>query len=554
MDIDTAVGQEENRPATAVAVRAASQQVQPAFGELLLQCDDSTWSVRCEAFRDLKRFCCAEGAMDVLRHLEALLGRFLEHSNDAHHRVSQAALATLAAYIECFAEHFETYLARLTPKVFLKISDSKESTQDAAVAVLEAMRAAYSSDTLLPVLMKTLENSNHKVRLGCIDFLHYLLQHCEHAVRPFFESQTQMKACVGRLTPLVVDRNAALRKLSGKSLAVLYGMHQHNFLGAMVALSASQQANAKKALASHVNDLDTELAAFTGRGSRGGARPDRPPPISMQSAPRSGSEDDGLASSPGGSARGSDRLYDTGNAAVEISHPSARSSPPPPIDAIPHEQQQQQRRRQQQQRQQQLYDDGVAGPGDALYRRAVGVKSGGSYGYEESALGNPPNGAGSYPDPVEQEQLVRAERTPAAAPAVAVVRRGSSGSTGSFDGHDITSSAAAHGGPREDSGEQWGDLIPPLLAALSAAGGGGGDERRAALAQLGNLSRRAAPTLWTRYFGQLLLLVLETLHDQDAPTREAVRLPQHTLCLYLMPAFSVGPDTSGIIADRLFAC
>ena len=90
--------------------------------------------------------------MDVLRHLEALLGRFLEHSNDAHHRVSQAALETLAAYIECFAEHFEGYLVRLTPKVFLKISDSKETTRDAAVAVLEAIRAAYDSDVLLPVL------------------------------------------------------------------------------------------------------------------------------------------------------------------------------------------------------------------------------------------------------------------------------------------------------------------------------------------------------------------------------------------------------------------
>ena len=98
LDMGT-VDQTENRTAAAVAVRAAPQQAQPVFGELLLQCDDSIWSVRCEAFRDLNRFCCAEGAMDVLRHLEALLGRFLEHANDAHHRVSQAALVTLAAYI-----------------------------------------------------------------------------------------------------------------------------------------------------------------------------------------------------------------------------------------------------------------------------------------------------------------------------------------------------------------------------------------------------------------------------------------------------------------------
>ena len=60
----------------------------------------------------------------------------------------QAALASLAAFIECFAEHFEGYLTRLIPNVFLKISDAKESTRDAAVAVLEAIRAAYGSVTI----------------------------------------------------------------------------------------------------------------------------------------------------------------------------------------------------------------------------------------------------------------------------------------------------------------------------------------------------------------------------------------------------------------------
>ena len=220
--------------------------------------------------------------------------------------------------------------------------------------------------------------------------------------------------------------------------------------------------------------------------------------------------------SAGGSAGATDRLYDTANGSVKASVPSppTQSSPPPPIAGVLQEQQN-------------AYDDGrVAGPGDALYRRAVGVDGGGSYGYEETTLGNPPTGAGSYPEPVENYEQVRAERAPAAAPVVAVVRRGSSGSTGIADVHDNMRSAVANGGPREDSGEQWGDLIPPLLAALSAAGGGGGEERRIALAQLGNLSQRAAPTLWTRYFGQLLLLVLELLHDQDAHTREAVRLPQ----------------------------
>ena len=37
------------------------------------------------------------------------------------------------------------------------------------------------------------------------------------------------------------------------------------------------------------------------------------------------------------------------------------------------------------------------------------------------------------------------------------------------------------------------------------------------ISELGALSRRATPTLWAKYFGQLLLLVLEALKDDDAP-------------------------------------
>eukprot|EP01045_Picozoa_sp_COSAG04_P048441 COSAG04_NODE_18582_length_437_cov_11.449704_1_plen_91_part_10 len=91
-----------------------------------------------------------------------------------------------------------------------------------------------------------------------------------------------MKGCVSRLTPLVVDRNASLRKLSAKScatnhshsssdadgvlrpawtnvdvvltaccvdrLAALHRINTPNFLGAMVSLPLSQQTNAKKSM------------------------------------------------------------------------------------------------------------------------------------------------------------------------------------------------------------------------------------------------------------------------------------------------------------------
>ena len=137
-----------------------------SFADALLRTDNGTWSVRLAAFADLQRFCCAEQAMTVLRHVEALVKTLEEHVNDAHHRVTQAALEALASYIEQYGAALETFLDRLLPKVFLKISDPKEATRNSAVSVLESARVSYQADVLVPVLLKVLAATNPKIKLG----------------------------------------------------------------------------------------------------------------------------------------------------------------------------------------------------------------------------------------------------------------------------------------------------------------------------------------------------------------------------------------------------
>ena len=173
----------------------------------------------------------------------------------------------------------ESYLERLLPKVFLKISDPKEATRAAAVSVLESMRVVYNCEVLLPLLLKTLEHTNTKVRLSCIDFLHYLIENCAPEAAPYLSSQLHMKSFVVRLTPLVTDKNAALRKLAARTLAQLHGLHTDNFLGGMAGLSLALQTNAKRAMEAHVSGLDAALAAYI----RGG-QVQQPPATASQGA------------------------------------------------------------------------------------------------------------------------------------------------------------------------------------------------------------------------------------------------------------------------------
>eukprot|EP01048_Picozoa_sp_COSAG05_P008342 COSAG05_NODE_630_length_8210_cov_5.004563_3_plen_588_part_00 len=258
--------------------RAQREAADAQIGDTLARCNDSQWSIRAAAFDELRTtFCAAEHAMDVLRSFGTLVECSIEHANDAHHRVCQAVLTMLASYFGLFADQLESYLERILPKVFLKISDAKEGTRDAAVKVLEAMRVAYSCEVLLPLLLRTLEHTNTKVRLSCIDFLHYLLEHCQAEAAPYLSSASHMKAFIARLCPLVTDKNAALRKLAARTLAQLHSANAPHFLAGMAPLPLSEQTNAKKAMEAHVIGLDAELADYI-RGGSGHTWASKQPP------------------------------------------------------------------------------------------------------------------------------------------------------------------------------------------------------------------------------------------------------------------------------------
>lgn len=74
-----------------------------------------------------------------------------------------------------------------------------------------------------------------------------------------------------------------------------------------------------------------------------------------------------------------------------------------------------------------------------------------------------------------------------------------------------------------DGMPDWNAVVSPLMAALSTSSGSDPTTQRAALQQIQMLSRQhdQAGKLWQKYFGQIMLLVLESLKAGDSLTREA---------------------------------
>jgi hypothetical protein len=322
----------------------AQDMQDPGFADALLRTNNSTWNVRFAAFQDLQRFCCAEQAMTVLRHVEALVNTFDEHINDAHHRVTQAALLALSAFVEEFGPQLETFLDRLLPKVFLKISDAKESTRNSAVGVLESVRTSYQADALVPVLLKVLAENNPKIRLGCIDFLQYLMEHCGPEVGPYFRSSSHTKQCLVRVASLVADKHPGLRKLAAKTLSQLYRLNANDFLTHLVALPVVEQANTRKSMAAHVPEIDDELAAYTRKGQKNGRqsigtvrrsdaanRAQSPPPDDGEG------EDDGSTKQAwGDSAASTAQPTVLEPAPAPVPGPAPAAAPPPAASAPAH--------------------------------------------------------------------------------------------------------------------------------------------------------------------------------------------------------------------------
>ena len=392
------------RPNTATADIAASREVEPEpqrpenFVAVLARTHDPAWAVRFGAFRELPRFCERSSVNEVLKSFDLLVNSFVDHSNDAHHRVTQSALASLAAFLEVYGAQLEPHLDRIAPRVFMKLTDNKEATRDAALAVVQAIRQTYHPDQIVPWLLHVLDEPNPKIRLACLDYLLYIMPDCSE----FFSRAQNVKMTLVKAASLVPDRNADLRRVAGKALAQLQAIDGDMFMNIVASLSLAEQNNVKRALETHVADFSLEFASFL----RQGQAPRGSPPKESVDAP------------------------------VSRSPPAERS--PPPVEP-----------------------KGYA----ARYR-------------DSKPASSPP-------------QAVAA--TPAAPEAMS----------------------------HADS--EMLDVVQPLMAALSStqAPGRGADPRNTALEQIADLSHARDPALWSKFFGQILLLVLEVLKAPEPDTREA---------------------------------
>eukprot|EP01052_Picozoa_sp_SAG31_P021905 SAG31_NODE_1718_length_7457_cov_3.659418_4_plen_628_part_00 len=439
-----------------------------------------------------------------------------EHVNDAHHRVTQVALDALSAYVEQYGAQLETFLDRLLPKVFLKISDTKEATRNSAISVLESARVSYQAEVLIPVLLKVLAQSNPKIRLGCIDFLQYLLEHCSAELRPYFRSGHHTKQCLLRVAPLVADKNAGLRKLSAKTLAHLHRLNQEEFLGSVVALPIDDQTSVRKAVAPHLPDLDQELITYTrqANGSVGSTgRKQQQPQLKdggngrvdrTEEAPNLFPADDlaGVSDAMNGieqrraAAEATARL-----AAAQVTVQSESGAAAQPTPSYP------------------MQDPPPAAvrpsTAPATIRQVRQTSQATVQGSVAAATAEPSDARARAVEAVEMQRTQRMEAA-VGRPAAAITASMSTAGAGASNGR-------SNENPAHSLATDWNAVVSPLMAALSTTSGvGDAASQRTALHQIQMLSRQhqEAGKLWQKYFGQIMLLVLESLSAADSSTRE----------------------------------
>ncbi|OWM82237.1 hypothetical protein CDL15_Pgr001811 [Punica granatum] len=88
----------------------------------------SEWSARVAAFNYLQSLLeqGTRGVQEVIQNFEKVMKLFFQHLDDPHHKVAQAALSTLADIIPSCRKPFESYMERILPHVFSRLTDPKE--------------------------------------------------------------------------------------------------------------------------------------------------------------------------------------------------------------------------------------------------------------------------------------------------------------------------------------------------------------------------------------------------------------------------------------------
>ncbi|KAG0621726.1 hypothetical protein M758_3G044000 [Ceratodon purpureus] len=225
----------------------------------------SDWSARVAAFTFLKKLLQqgSKGLHEVTQSFERVMRLFSEHLDDPHHKVAQAALSTLVELVPACRKLFEAYLERILPHVFARLVDAKEVIRQLSTSALETVGNTYSIDALLPALLRSLdEQRSPKAKMAVIEFA--IAAFAKLALNGEASGGSGLlKLWLAKLAPLVHDKNAKLKETAVTGLISVYSHFDSTIvLNFILGLSIEEQSTLRRALKHYTPRIEVDLMVY----------------------------------------------------------------------------------------------------------------------------------------------------------------------------------------------------------------------------------------------------------------------------------------------------
>ncbi|OEL27546.1 CLIP-associated protein [Dichanthelium oligosanthes] len=225
----------------------------------------SDWAARVAAFNFIQILLQhgQKGIQDITQNFEKVMKLFFRYLDDPHHKVAQAAFSTLADIIPAFKKHFESYVERILPYIFSRLVDPKELVRQPCFSTLEIVGRTYSIDTLLPALVRSLdEQRSPKAKLAVLEF-----------ANKSFDSYTVdsegysncgfLKLWLTKLAPLIHEKNAKLKEASVSGIISVYSHFDSDaVLNFILSLSIDEQNIVRRALKQYTPRIEVDLVTY----------------------------------------------------------------------------------------------------------------------------------------------------------------------------------------------------------------------------------------------------------------------------------------------------
>ncbi|GFY99513.1 CLIP-associated protein [Actinidia rufa] len=223
------------------------------------------WNARVAAFNFLHSLLQQgpKGIQEVTQNFEKVMKLFFQHLDDPHHKVAQAALSTLADIIPACRKPFESYMERILPHVFSRLIDPKELVRQPCSKALDIVSKTYGIDSLLPALLRSLdEQRSPKAKLAVIEFA--ISSFNKHVMTSEgFGNSGILKLWLAKLTPLVHDKNSKLKEAAVLCIISVYSHFDSvAVLNFILTLSVEVQNSLRRSLKQYTPRIEVELMNF----------------------------------------------------------------------------------------------------------------------------------------------------------------------------------------------------------------------------------------------------------------------------------------------------